>query len=131
METWKSFLLQHAKFPYPLAEENHSIYITATSVLEAGRLDLRWKAKYAIRDADLIQKLCNTLDTIVGDKTLPGASCQHLLGNFSPELDDSEWHSNPNEYKVSTHQCSSNPCSSYDRLGTSWSWDSFPLHAGA
>jgi hypothetical protein len=101
MEMWKDFLVEHAKFPFPKADENRATGSTLISPLEAGQLDLQWKAKHAIRDDALFEKLCATLDNILGDAVLPEGAPGRLLRCFSPAFDDDcQWATNHTEPQV-------------------------------
>jgi len=86
--------------------EVRSISSTDISEIEVGLLETEWKAKHAVRDETLVQKLCDTLQDILGDKVLPAGAKNHLLAAFSPKLqvdeynstfDDDDWLANPNE----------------------------------
>jgi hypothetical protein len=79
------FLLQHAKFPFPL-HELRTPDTTDISDFEVGLLEKEWKAKYAIRDAALVRKLCDTLQNILGDTVLAADIENRLLADFSPQL---------------------------------------------
>ncbi|OAX41927.1 hypothetical protein K503DRAFT_854343 [Rhizopogon vinicolor AM-OR11-026] len=61
------------------------------------------KAKYAIRDDALVEKLSATLDNIIGQTLLPKGVRGRPLLRFPPELEHGngdEWKSNPHEYQV-------------------------------
>jgi hypothetical protein len=56
MSKWHDFLVEYAKFPFPLPDESRTVGTTDISDLEVGLLETRvWKAKYAVRDDALIQ----------------------------------------------------------------------------
>jgi hypothetical protein len=80
------FLVEHAKFPFPVLDESQSIYATHVSDFEGGILERQWKAKYAVRDNALVQKLCDSLQKILGDAILAPDSENSLLENVSPRL---------------------------------------------
>jgi len=68
--TWREFLVEHAKFPFPLPAEDGSYSITDMPDSEVGLLERDWKAQYAMRDETMIQKLCLALENILGDTLL-------------------------------------------------------------
>jgi hypothetical protein len=101
------FLVEHAKFPFPLPSEDCSVGTTDISALEVGLLKPEWKASHAVRDDNLVQKLCRTLEKILGDTTLTEDSAQHLLARFDPRIqfqadgvEQREWRRNPSEMHV-------------------------------
>ena len=59
--------MEHAKFPFPLLNEDLSSNTTDISTLDVGSLEIKWKAKLAVRDDTLVQKLCDALKKILGD----------------------------------------------------------------
>jgi hypothetical protein len=109
MSNFHDFLVKHAMFPFPEPDEARSIGSTDISEIEVGLLETEWKAKHAVRDDTLIQKLCDTLQDILGDTVLPADANNHLLAAFSPKLQvdeynstfDDDWLANPNEAHVS------------------------------
>ncbi|KAF8274292.1 hypothetical protein EI94DRAFT_1768825 [Lactarius quietus] len=88
MTTWRIFLVDHAKFPFPVPEvdEDRSYDVSDISRLEVGSLSSEWKAQYA--------KLCSTLD-------IRNISEDNLLSIFGPRLqfltgpDEEEQFENP------------------------------------
>ncbi|KAH8111556.1 hypothetical protein DFH11DRAFT_1612265 [Phellopilus nigrolimitatus] len=82
----RNLLKESALFPFPKSEPSQSRNFTEPSILEAGRLDVRWKAAVAVRDDGLIDALCSTLDCILGDKRLSAVEAG-LLRCFIPLLD--------------------------------------------
>jgi hypothetical protein len=86
----REFLVQHAIFPFP-AIENSPVSIIDISELEVGLLEREWKAKYAVRDGTLVQKLCHTLDNILGDLLLSDNSERQLLARFGRRLQFYPW----------------------------------------
>jgi hypothetical protein len=110
MTTWRDFLVEHAKFPFPHPVENGTVSTTDVSVLDVGLLEREWKAQYAVRDETLAQKLCHTLDYILGDTLLSDESEGLLLSNFGRrlqfraysgrELEDTDWSMNESEVTV-------------------------------
>jgi hypothetical protein len=112
MTTWQEFLVEHAKFPFPsldkVTPDGHGT--TDISLVEAGLLAPEWKAQYAVRDEDLLQKLCQTLDDILGDTYLLDGCEDRLLKLFGGRLqfrtigqqewENSEWSVNNDEAKV-------------------------------
>ena len=108
------FLVEHAKFPFPPLNERISSSTTDISTLDANFLKTDWKATLAVRDDTLVQKLCDTLEDILGDAPLAEDDEAYLLVSFSPriqfygrELEDKDWSRNPNEAHVSVSRCSS------------------------
>jgi hypothetical protein len=114
MSRLHDFLVEHAKLPFPPLNEPLSSNTTDISALDVGLLEIEWKAKLAVRDDTLVQKLCNTLQDILGDAPLTELTKKYLLASFSPriqidELDreDLDWSTNPSEAHVSVSGCSS------------------------
>ena len=105
MTTW---LAECVTFPFPTPAGGGYSSTTDISQLEVAQLKSNWKAQYAVRDDTLVQKLCHTLDNILGDTILPcdpeelllifGHHLQFRYG--SQELEDLEWSTNTNEAKV-------------------------------
>ena len=110
MTEFHDFLVEHAMFPFPLPNELQTADITDVSDLEVGLLEREWKAKYAVRDDDLIRKLCDGLKNILGDTVLSAGSEKNLLTVFSPQLEfnkfgvNKQWSKNPGEARVSFHK---------------------------
>ena len=110
MTTWREFLVEHAKFPYPQLVEGGSVGTADISDIELGLLAREWKAQYAVRDETLIQKLCQTLENILGDTLLPDDSEDQLLSMFGRhlqfsafgmrEVEDRKWATNGSESQV-------------------------------
>jgi hypothetical protein len=111
MSNFHDFLVKHAKFYFPEPDEAKSVGSTDISSFEVGMLDPHWKAKHAVRDDALVQKLCGILRNILGDMELP-AGAESLLARFSPKLEAREfpgkpswvakpWLKNLNEARVS------------------------------
>ena len=101
------FLVEHAKFPFPLTEESPTVGTTDISAFEVGLLEKEWRAEGAVRDDTLVQKLCETLETILGDTPLAAGDEAYLLSHFSPLLQYDEggfenrvWAKNDNEAHV-------------------------------
>jgi len=108
MSTLHDFLVEHAKFPFPLPDELQSVGTTDISDLEVGLLKKDWKALHAIRDPTLTQKLCHTLENILGDTPLEAEDRSYLLTSFIPMIQVDEcgaenrvWSRNPSEVRVS------------------------------
>ena len=104
MSKWHDFLVEHAKFPFPYPDEARPIITTDISQIEAGTLSRDWKASHAVRDNTLVQKLCRTLENILGETLLPADDESHLLARFLPRIQvderghwDSEWSTNSSE----------------------------------
>ncbi|KAH9042056.1 hypothetical protein EDB85DRAFT_1857198 [Lactarius pseudohatsudake] len=85
--TWREFLVEHAKFPFPDPVENGSVGATYISPMDVGNVAPEWRAKYAVPDETLVQKLCETLDNILGDTVLPDGSRNDLLQRFGRHLE--------------------------------------------
>jgi hypothetical protein len=108
MVKFHDFLVEHAKFPFPLPDELRTADTTDVSDFEVGLLEREWKAKYAVRDDALVQKLCDGLEKIIGDTALSADYEKALLAKFSPQLEfdndarkDREWLKNPSEVQAS------------------------------
>jgi hypothetical protein len=67
MSKLHDFLVEHAKFPFPHLGELQSGDTTDISELEVTLLESEWKAKQAVPDDALVQKLCHTLKDILGE----------------------------------------------------------------
>ena len=107
MSRWHDFLLENAKFPFPQADCTRSTRTTDISQIEAGLISKEWKANRAVRDNELVQKLCNTLKDILGEALLPEGAESYLLANFLPRIQVDErghpilkWSRNPSEAHV-------------------------------
>jgi hypothetical protein len=119
MSKLHDFLVEHAKFPFPPLDEHLSSNTTEMSALDVDLLEIEWKAKLAVRDDTLVQKLCDTLQDILGDTPLTEHVKNYLLAGFSPRIqfdephhhergrEDMNWSKNPSEAHVSVSGCSS------------------------
>ncbi|KAH9004927.1 hypothetical protein EDB86DRAFT_2796383 [Lactarius hatsudake] len=87
MTTWRKFLVEHAKFPFPLPVENRSVNTTDISPKDVVNIAEEWKAKYAVPDETLVQKLCTALDNILGDTVLPDGPRNDLLQTFGRHVE--------------------------------------------
>ena len=101
------FLVGHAKFPFPLPDEDRSVGTTDISQFEVGLLEREWKAVHAVRDDTLVQKLCQTSKDILGNTPLAARAENYLLASFSPQLQVDDlgierrgWNRNPSEAQV-------------------------------
>ena len=101
MSKLHDFLLEHAKFPFPPLNEDLSSSTTDISALDVDLLEIEWKAKPAVRDDTLIQKLCGALEAILGDTPLAEGAESYLLASFSPRIqfderggEDEDWSTN-------------------------------------
>jgi hypothetical protein len=83
--------MEHAMFPFPKSDEARSIDSTDVSKIEVRLLKAEWKAKHPVRNDTLVQKLCDTLQDILGDRILPADAKKHLFVAFSPKLQVSEY----------------------------------------
>jgi hypothetical protein len=114
MSTLHDFLVEHAKFPFPPLSEDLSSSTTDISTLEVNLLEIEWKAKLAVRDDTLVQKLCDTLQDIFEDAPLTESGKDYLLASFLPRIqiderggEDEDLSNNPSEAHVSVSGCSS------------------------
>ncbi|KIL54825.1 hypothetical protein M378DRAFT_91869 [Amanita muscaria Koide BX008] len=103
------FLLEHAKFPFPHPDELLTADATDISEIEIGLLEREWKAKHAVRDDSLIQKLCRSLEKTLGDTPLTAGSEDYFLESFWPllQVDQSgtrnrEWNKNASKAHTRT-----------------------------
>ena len=108
MSNLHDFLVEHAKFPFPQPEEDQSAGTTDVSHIEVALLEREWKANHAVRDNNLVQKLCTTLENILGDTLLAADAKNQLLARFSPGIqfsargrEDLDWRENSSESRVS------------------------------
>lgn len=108
MSKFHDFLVEYAKFPFPIPGEDEFVGTTDVSSFEVGLLEKEWRANCAVRDDTLVDKLCSTLADILGDTPLDATWAQYLLGSFLPRIqfdevggEDVEWRSNPDEVQVS------------------------------
>lgn len=85
------FLVEHAKFPFPHPDELQTADTTDISEFEAGLLEREWKATHTVRDETLVQKLCHSLENILGDTPIAAGSEKYLLASFSPLLQVDEF----------------------------------------
>ena len=100
------FLEQRAKFPFPDTGEIQSS--GTTDISDFNSPEGQWKAHRAVRDKTLVQKLCLTLKSILGDAALTVDAENYLLGSFSSQIKvdqlgwrDPDWLTNPSEARVS------------------------------
>ena len=112
MTAWGDFLVECAKFPFPEMVENGSVNTTRISPIVLGLLDPPWRARYAVRDEDLVPKLCQTLEDIVKDEHIVDVDEEQLVRffgnhlqswtlNSGREIVNSRWSTrNRNEYHV-------------------------------
>ncbi|KAM6493293.1 hypothetical protein JOM56_011427 [Amanita muscaria] len=116
------FLVEHAKFPFPRPDESRTAGATDISEFDVARLEPEWKARHAVRDDSLVQKLCHSLENILGDTPLAAGSENYMLASFSPKLqfdplgrENLAWGKNVNEVQSrslldkgffeATHRC--------------------------
>jgi hypothetical protein len=114
MSKLHDFLVDHAKFPFPPLNEDISSSTTDISALDVDLVETEWKAKLAVRDDTLVQKLCDALKNILGDAPLAEGAEDYLLASFSPRIqfdergrEDQDWSTNSSERQVSVSGCSS------------------------
>ncbi len=108
MSKWHDFLLEHGKFPFPQYDEHGHNRTTDICKDEVHLLRREWKAQRAVRDNDLVQKLCRALKNTLGESLLSAGADNYLLPNFSPRIQvderghrDETWDTNPSEAHVS------------------------------
>lgn len=70
-----------------MEKNNTSAGLADISELEIGLLADEWKTKYPIPDVNLVQKLCQDLEDILGDTLLTGRSKDQLLLKFGRRLE--------------------------------------------
>ena len=104
--TFHDFLVEHAKFPFPDCSIGASASSTRLSEVDVGHLDDEWKARHAVCDNDLANKLCDALRTTLGEMYVTEDSRSSMLRWFLPALlggrrVDRMWTKNPNEAHVS------------------------------
>ena len=121
MTKWREFLAEHAKFPFPDVVENGEVNTTNLSPFDVGLLAPEWMAQYAVRDENLIHKLCRCLEDMVRDKNIPDEVEEQLLQFFGnhllsctmrsgQEIVDSRWSmTNDGAYHVRILDCHSRP----------------------
>ena len=109
MANLHSFLVEHAKFPFPPPDECQSASTTDISPFWVGMLKAEWKAKHAVWDNVLVQKLCHTLKNILKDTPLTVEVENYLLAAFSPNIEFDKlgkwakaWSRNPSEAHVNS-----------------------------
>lgn len=108
MSNLHDFLVEHAKFPFPESDHAQNVDTTDISLVEVALLQREWKPNHAVRDNTLVEKLCNTLENILGNTLLGGNTETHLLARFSPQIQlspfgfpDTDWIENQSEVFVS------------------------------
>src|SRR5260370_20436625 len=72
--TFHKFLVEHAKFPCPLILTGNTT-TSSTDVkdsAEVERVQDDWKARHAVRNNSLVRKLCDALESILGQTPLVG-----------------------------------------------------------
>ncbi|KAM6496456.1 hypothetical protein JOM56_009162 [Amanita muscaria] len=104
MSNLHDFLVEHAKFPSPQPDHTRSVNTTDISLIEVASLKREWKPNHAVRDNTLVQKLCSTLENILGDTLLATDAGNYLLTRFSPRIqfnplgfEDDDWRQNPSD----------------------------------
>jgi hypothetical protein len=114
MSKLHDFLVEHAKFPCPPLDEHLSSSNTDISTLDVDSLETEWKAKLAVRDDTLVQKLCDALKDILGNTPLAECAENDLLVHFSHRIqfderggEDRDSSTNSSETHVSVSGCSS------------------------
>jgi hypothetical protein len=78
--------LENARFPNPPVQTTARANTTDVSLTDLGLIHEAWKARRAIKDPDLTDHLCQTLQEILGQTPLP-ENADFLRRRFSPELD--------------------------------------------
>ncbi|KAH9043887.1 hypothetical protein EDB85DRAFT_1855365 [Lactarius pseudohatsudake] len=113
MTTWNNFLDEHATFPFPrLPDRGGHPNSAEISEIIAGQITPLWKAKHAIRDDRLPEKLCTSLEDILGDTPFPHEWEDRLLSMFgrrlqfptngNQEVEDRNWMWNRTEVQSRT-----------------------------
>ncbi|KIM44998.1 hypothetical protein M413DRAFT_17851 [Hebeloma cylindrosporum] len=80
------FLVEHAKFPFPHPNEDRTAGTNDIFQFEVAVLEREWKARHAVRDNTLVQKLCQALEDILGTIPLAAGAENYLLASFLPQL---------------------------------------------
>jgi hypothetical protein len=105
--TLHDFLVEHATFPFPECLIDASVSSTGLSEVDVGLLHNQWKARHAVRDNDLANKLCDALRTTLGDEPVTEHSRSFMLRWFLPKIlgedgwDAEDWAINTDEIYVS------------------------------
>ena len=100
--TLHDFLVEHAKFPFPeCLIDDASASSTGLSEIDVGLLDDQWKARHAVRDDDLANKLCVSLRTTLGHAPVTEHSRSYMSRWLLPEIMDQDWKINQNQVNVS------------------------------
>ena len=114
MSKLHNFLVERAKFPFLPLDGHLSSSITDISIFKVDLLETEWKAKVAVRDDTLVQKLCDALEVILRDAPLGEGAENYLLASFSPRIqvdelgrEDMDWSTKSNERHVSFSGCPS------------------------
>ncbi|KIL58963.1 hypothetical protein M378DRAFT_27259 [Amanita muscaria Koide BX008] len=104
MSNLHDFLVVRSFHPLNLIILDRSVKTTDISLIEVASLKREWKPYHAVRDNTLVQKLCSTLENILGDTLLAADAENHLLARFSPRIqfnplgfEDDDWRQNPSE----------------------------------
>ena len=84
--TFHDFLVEHAKFPFPECLIGASTSSTSLSEIDVGLLDDQWKARHAVRDNDLADKLCDSLRTTLGHAPVTELSRSFMLRWLLPRI---------------------------------------------
>jgi hypothetical protein len=113
MTTWHQFLVESAKSPFPRLDESQSetLGTTRVSTIEEQRIEPSWKATHAVRDQNLVRKLCDTLEDILADDIFPESHRVPLIYSFAPWLSTKApmtWWENASEAKVSLRTIQTN-----------------------
>jgi hypothetical protein len=87
MTTWREFLLENAKFPFPNTTGSNYANSADINPLLIGSIPKNFKARYAVPDVTLVEKLCETLDEILGDTPISRGSMAQLLSMFGRHLE--------------------------------------------
>ena len=77
------FLVEHAMFlfppSHPTEDQTADTNTDVLSQFEVGMLEIEWKAGHAVRDDNLVQKLCQAIEDIPGD--IPLATGLSFINN--------------------------------------------------
>ena len=87
---------------FSLNEDQTTDITTDVSQFEVGMLEIEWKAGHAVRDDNLVQKLCKAFEDILGDIRLAVGAESYLLAQVDERgRENKERDMNPSEAQVS------------------------------
>ena len=89
-------------FHFLSLNEDQTTDTTDVSQFEVGMLEIEWKAGHAVRDDNLVQKLCKAFEDILGDIRLAVGAESYLLAQVDERgRENEERDMNPSEAQVS------------------------------